>query len=433
MTTDDDHGSMLGHVLADRRYAAMLGLGFSAGIPYLLVYSTQSAWLSEARVPIETIGLLSELTIAYKLKFVWAPFLDRYDAPFLGALLGRRRGWIVVSQLAVMLALAGVAFGDPGHWLAYTVAFSIALGIAGATQDVTIDGWRITSVPVEKQSVMTAISEMGYRVGTLAAGAGALLLADRLGWRFAYLGMAALMTVGAISAFVAPEPESDYTAAHQHPGFAATVIAPIKEMVSRLGPLAFPIFLMIAGFRMPGYLTSAMSLPLFKSLDYTDTEIATVTKLFGFWVALGATFFSAYIIRRIGMMPSLVLGTIAGSASHLALAWLSESGGGHFWIFAIAVSVEGFAYAFAQVVLINYMSMLTATELAASQYALLTSLCAFPGSILAGASGFVIAKTGFTMFFVLTSLIGIPVALLCWYVMRLHADVSLDPGRHGPG
>jgi MFS transporter, PAT family, beta-lactamase induction signal transducer AmpG len=116
--------------------------------------------------------------------------------------------------------------------------------------------------------------------------------------------MAALMMVGAISAFVAPEPKSDITASQEHPGFVATVVAPIKEMVTRLGQLALPILLMIAGFRMPGYISSAMAFPLFKSLDYSDTDIATVTKLFGFWVALGATFFSAYIIRRIGMMPS---------------------------------------------------------------------------------------------------------------------------------
>ena len=160
-----------------------------------------------------------------------------------------------------MLALAGVAFGDPAHCIAYTAAFSVALGVAGATQDITIDGWRITSVPVAKQSVMTAISEMGYRVGTLAAGAGALLLADRYGWRFAYLGMAALMTVGAISAFVAPEPEVRFTAPHKHRGFAATVIAPIKEMVGRLGPLALPILLMVAGFRMPGYLRAPCRCP----------------------------------------------------------------------------------------------------------------------------------------------------------------------------
>jgi MFS transporter, PAT family, beta-lactamase induction signal transducer AmpG len=423
--------TLFAHLSADRRYAAMLGLGFSSGIPFLLVYVTQSAWLSEAKVPIETIGLMSELTIAYKFKFVWAPFLDKYDAPIFTRLLGRRRGWIVLSQIAVMLALAGIAFGDPAYWLGYTVAFSLALGVAGATQDVTIDGWRITAVPVHKQSVMTAISEMGYRVGTLAAGAGALLLADKYGWRSAYLCMAALMTVGAVSAFVASEPQSDLTASREHPGFVIAVVAPIKEIVKRLGPLALPILLMIAGFRMPGYISSAMALPLFKSLNYSDTDIATVTKLFGFWIALGATFFSSYVIRRVGIMPSLLLGTVAGSAAHLSLAWLSAQGGGDFWTFAVAVGIEGFAYAFAQVVLINYMSSLTATEFAASQYALLTSLCAFPGSLLAGTSGFIIGSTGFTMFFVLTSLIGIPVAALCWYVLRLHADVIPDPERRG--
>jgi PAT family beta-lactamase induction signal transducer AmpG len=431
MTTVPEKGSLLAHLSTDRRYLAMLGLGFSAGMPYLLVYPTQAAWLSDAQVPIETIGLMSELTIAYKLKFIWAPFLDKYDAPVFSALLGRRRGWIVLSQIAVMLSLIGVAFGDPAHFLGYTVAFSLALGVAGATQDVTIDGWRITSVPVAKQSVMTAISEMGYRFGNLAAGAGALLLADRYGWPTAYFFMAGLMLIGAVSAFIAPEPDSDFTVSHKHPGFVATVIAPIKEMITRLGPLALPIFLMIAGFRLPGYISSAMAMPLFKSLHYSDTEIATVTKLFGFWIALGATFFSAYIIRRIGLMPSLLVGTVAGSAAHLSLAWLATQGGGDFWGFALAVSIEGFAYAFAQVVLINYMSSLTSTELAASQFALLTSLCAFPGSLLAGSSGFVIAHTGFTMFFIATSLIGIPVALLCWYVVRLHPAVTPDPERHG--
>ncbi len=431
MPNDPEKASLLAHLWADRRYAAMLGLGFSSGIPFLLVYVTQSAWLSEAKVPIETIGLMSELTIAYKFKFVWAPFLEKYDAPIFSALLGRRRGWIVVSQIAVMLALAGIAFGDPAQWLTYTVAFSLALGLAGATQDVTIDGWRITSVPVQKQSVMTAIAEMGYRFGTLAAGAGALILADRYGWRSAYLCMGALMTVGAISAFIAPEPESDLTVKHEHPGFVAAVVAPIKEIVTRLGPLALPIFLLIAGFRMPGYLSTAMSMPLFKSLNYSDTDIATVTKLFGFWIALAATFFSAYLIRKIGLMRSLLVGTVVASASHLSLAWLSADGGNDFYIFVITTGIEGFAYAFAQVVLINYMSALTATELAASQFALLTSVCALPGSLLAGGSGFIIQRTGFTMFFVLTSLIGIPVAALCWYVVRRHPEVTPDPERHG--
>ena len=414
----------LSHLAEDKRYAAMAGLGFSSGLPFLLVYSTQSAWLSEAGVPIETIGLLSELTIAYKFKFVWSPFLDKYDPPLLASFIGRRRGWIIVSQIAVMLALGGVAFGDPGHWIAWTVVFSLVLGFAGATQDVTIDGWRITAAPPGKQSLMTAFSEAGYRFGTLAAGAGALIAADRYGWRVAYICMAVLMTIGALSAILAPEPESDLVVRRDHPsGYVATIITPIRELLGRLGPWAVPVLLLIAGFRMPGYMSSAMSVPLFKSLHISDTDIATVTKMFGFWIALGGTFLASYIVRKVGLMTSLLVGTVAGSASHLSLAWLAGTGQGDLLPFAVAVSVEGLAYSFAQVVLITYMSSLVSTEFAASQYALMTSLCALPGSLLAGASGFVIERTGFEDFFIGTSLIGIPVALLAWFVWRNHPPV----------
>jgi MFS transporter, PAT family, beta-lactamase induction signal transducer AmpG len=411
----------LAHLREDRSYAAMLGLGFSMGMPYLLVYSTQSAWLSEAGVPLHTIGLLAELTIAYKFKFIWAPFLDKYDPPFLAGWLGRRRGWIVLSQIAIVAALLGVAFGDPAHFIGWTIGFSLALGFAGATQDVTVDGWRITAAPAHRQSTMTAFMEAGYRVGTLAAGAGALLIADRWGWRASYLCMGGLISVGAIAALAAPEPLSDLQTKREHPGFVATVIAPIKELVTRLGPWALPVLVLIAGFRMPGYLTSAMAMPLFKSLHISDTDIATVTKLFGFWIALGGTFFATFVVRRIGLMATLLVGTVAGSASHLALAWLASEGRNDYIAFAVAVGIEGFAYAFAQVVLITYMSELASTELAASQYALMTSLCALPGSFLAGASGFIVERVGFEHFFIGTSLIGIPVALLAWFVWRNHS------------
>jgi PAT family beta-lactamase induction signal transducer AmpG len=425
----------LRHLFSDRRLATMLGLGFSSGIPFLLVYVTQSAWLSEAKVPIELLGLMSELTLAYKFKFVWAPFLDRYDAPIFSRLLGRRRGWIIVSQIAVMLTLAGVAFGDPAHWLAWTIVFSLALGFAGATQDVVIDGWRITVAPAERQALMSSWAEIGWRMGNLAAGAGALYLADGFGWRAAYLCMAALMAPGMVAALLAPEPPSDKrlsdkTVRPEHPGFVATVTEPIKELITRLGPLAIPVLVMVAGFRMPGYVSSAMALPLFKSLHYSNSDIATVTKLFGFGVGLGGTFLASYVVPRIGMMASLLVGTVFGSASHLSLAYLAvhgDHGGGEFWTFATAVSVDSFAYAFASIVLITYMSSLTSTKHAASQYALLTSLCALPGSLLAGTSGFVIERLGFEWFFVATSLIGVPVAVSCWYVWRLQQRTQPQP------
>jgi MFS transporter, PAT family, beta-lactamase induction signal transducer AmpG len=229
MPTGSDNTLSLRHLVSDRGVAAMLGLGFSSGIPFLLVYVTQSAWLSEAKVPISILGLMSELTLAYKFKFVWAPFLDRYDAPFFSSLLGRRRGWIVLSQIGVMLALAGVAFGDPTQWLAWTVVFSLALGFAGATQDVVIDGWRITVVPPERQALMSSWAEIGWRIGNLAAGAGALYLADSFGWRAAYLCMAALMAPGMIAALLAPEPVSDMTAHSKPSGFVGPLPSPSRN------------------------------------------------------------------------------------------------------------------------------------------------------------------------------------------------------------
>ena len=407
-------------LFTDRRIAPALGLGFTSGIPFLLVYATQSAWLSDSGISITTIGLLSELTLAYKFKFLWAPFLDRYDPPLLGRPLGRRRGWIVVAQLGVVATLAGIAFGDPAHWLAWTIIFSLALGFAGATLDLVIDGWRITSVrPPEKQAVLSSWTEIGWRIGNLAAGAGALFLADRIGWRGAYLCMGALMLPGMIAAMLAPEPQSDKHAHLARAGFVETVWAPIRELLTRLGPTAPVILLLVAGFRMPGYIASAMAVPLFKHQGFSNTDIATVTKLFGFWIALAGTFLAGALIPRIGMLPSLLIGTVAGSLSHLSLAYLAAHGGDGgtaFWTFAAAVSIDGFAYAFASVVLITYMSTLASPAHAASQFGLMTSLCAFPGSVLAGFSGFAIERTGFTWFFVGTSLIGLPVALLAFYV-----------------
>src|SRR4051812_28780044 len=409
------------HLFSDRRIAAALGLGFTSGIPFLLVYGTQSAWLSEAKVPIGTLGLLSELTLAYKFKFLWAPFLDRYDAPLFSRRLGRRRGWIVVSQIAVMLALAGIAFGDPEHWLAWTVVFSLALGFVGATQDMVIDGWRITVAPAERQALLSSWAEIGWRVGTFVAGAGALYLADAFGWRAAYLCMAAAMAPGVIAALLAPEPESDKTASHEHPGFIETVSAPIKELIARLAPMAVPILALVAGFRMPGYGSSAMAMPLFKSLHYSNADTATVTKLFGFWVALGGTFLAAYVVPRIGMMASLFVGTVFGSASHLSLAYLAAHGGhggGAGWPFAGAGRIDNFAYAF-RLHRSHPLHVPSRLDGARGEPIRASDLALRPaGQPAGGASGFAIERLGFEWFFVATSLIGVPVAVLAWYVWR---------------
>lgn len=410
--------------VSDRRYAAALGLGISSGLPLPLVYSVQAAWLKDVEVPISTIGLLSEMSIAYKLKFLWAPFLERYELPVLGAWLGRRRGWILLMQFAAAVALGCIAFGNPAHSLTWTIVFSVALGFAASTQDIVIDDWRINAMPAEKMSVITSVLEIGWRVGNLISAAGALYMAQFYGWRAAYLAMAVAMMPGIIATMIAPEPDVASPPSDGQ-GFVALVVTPIKDLVGRLGSMAWPILLLVAGFRMPGYIAMAMATPLFKTLDYSNADIATVTKLFGFGTGIAATMFAAFLVPRIGLMATLLIGTVAGSSSHLALAWLAvHGGGGHdFWAFAIAVSIDSFAYAFASYVLIMYMSTLTVAKRAGSQFALLSSVVAIPGSMLAAVSGFAVESVGFTWFFVGTSLIGLPVAILCLYVWSVDARV----------
>jgi PAT family beta-lactamase induction signal transducer AmpG len=411
----------------DRRYLAMLGLGFSSGIPYQLVYYTQSDWWTQAGVAIGIIGLLGELAIAYQLKFLWAPFLDSYSPPLIGRWLGKRRGWIVLAQLGCMSSLAGVAFGDPGHFLIWTIAFSLSLGVFGATQDAAIDGWRINAAPEGKQALMNSFSEIGYRFGSLASGAVALSLGQHLGWRASYLCMAALLLLSAGFAWLAPEPDLDRLPPGPRPGLLDIVWIPLKDMMSRLGTFAIPVLVLIAGFRLPGYLTSAMSMPLFKHLQYSEDHIALVTKTFGFFIGIAATMFSAWLVRRIGILRSLFIGTATASASHLSLAWLAVHGN-EFWAFCLAVSIEGFAYVFAQMVLITFMSLIVSKEHATAQFALLTSLCAILGHQFAAGSGLVVAHFGFPFFFVGSALVGVPVALLAWWLWR--RGFSVDAIAH---
>ena len=407
----------------DRRYLAMLGLGFSSGIPYQLVYYTQSDWWTQAGVAIGVIGLLGELAIAYQLKFLWAPFLDSCSPPLIGRWLGQRRGWIVLAQLGCMVSLAGVAFGDPGHFLAWTIAFSLSLGVSGATLDAAIDGWRINAAPEGQQALMNSFSEIGYRFGSLASGAVALSLGQHLGWRASYLCMAALLVLGAGCAWLAPEAGRDRRPSGPRPSLFETVWIPLTDLVSRLGRFAVPVLVLIAGFRLPGYLTSAMSMPLFKHLQYSDDHIALVTKTFGFFIGIAATMFSAWLVRRIGIQRSLFIGTAAASASHLSLAWLAVHGN-EFWAFSLAVSIESFAYVFAQMVLITFMSLIVSKEHATAQFALLTSLCAFLGHQFAAGSGLVVAHLGFPLFFVGSALVGLPVALLAWWIGRRGFSVT---------
>jgi PAT family beta-lactamase induction signal transducer AmpG len=405
----------LSQVLRDPRLALMLALGFSSGLPFLLIFSTQSVWLREVGVSRSAIGLMSYAALAFAFKFAWAPIIDRFDPPGLGALLGRRRGWMLTAQIGVALGLAGLAFGNPAQALTWNVAFAFLTAFAAATQDATIDGWRIDAAPPERQGMMAAIYQLGYRLAMLCAGAGALYIADFVSWRAAYLAMAALMAVGVGGCLLSPRLDLP---AREAGTKAAAFGEPLADLVRRYGAALVVILALVAIYRLPDFVSGVMANPLYIDLGFSKSEIATVSKLYGVWIGMAGAFGGGIAVARLGRMPSLLIGGFAASASHLTLAYLAASGA-QAPLLTLSVSIESFASGFAGAALIAYMSSLVSPAFAATQYALLSSLYALPGKFVGGLSGVMVDAFGYVKFFIATATIGIPVVVLTLVVWRL--------------
>lgn len=416
----------LREIVSDRRLAVILWLGFGSGLPILLVLGTQTLRLAEAKVPVETITLMTWVALPYSLKFIWAPAVDGVDVPWLAARLGRRRAWLLVAQLGVVAGLVALAFAEPARGLAGLAAAACFTAFAGATQDIVVDGWRIDAAPVERQGVMAAVYNFGYRLALLCAGAGTLYLADYAGWRRAYLAMAALMGVGIAAGLLAPRlPERARPDADVAPARVSRRLGqyaePLRDLARRFGWRLAAIALLVALYRLPDFLTGAVAGKLYIDLGFSKSEIATMSKIYGVWVGVAGAFAGGWAITRIGLMPALLIGGASASASHLCLALLAASGKS-LALLGFAVSVENFAGNFAGAALVTYMSSLTAPAFAASQYAVLSSLYALFGKLVAGWSGFAVHAFGYATFFVASSTIGVPVAVLCIVVWALQAS-----------
>jgi PAT family beta-lactamase induction signal transducer AmpG len=409
----------------------MLALGFSSGLPFLLIFSTQSAWLREAGVSRSAIGLMSYAALAFTLKFAWAPFIDEFDAPLLSAWLGRRRGWMLLAQIAVLAGLIGLSFGAPAQTLSWSFAFAFLTAFAAATQDVTIDGWRIDAAPIERQGMMSAAYQLGYRLALLCAGAGALYIADFASWRAAYLAMAGLTLVGIGGCLLSPRLDRP-KAAKEKRSFAVSFVEPVTDLVRRYGAALIAILALVAIYRLPDFVSGVMAMPLYIDLGFTKSDIATVSKLYGVWIGIAGAFGGGFAVARLGLMPSLIIGGVAASSSHLTMALLA-SHGASLPLLTLAVSVENFAAGFAGSALIAYMSSLVSPAYAASQYALLSSLYALPAKLIGGLSGVMVDEFGYVRLFIATALIGIPVVALSLTVWRMQGNGTASaPAREQP-
>lgn len=415
--------------LRQPKVAVMLALGFSSGLPFLLTAGTFGYWLRDEGTTLKAIGFISWVGMAYVLKPVWAPIVDRVDVPILGR-LGRRRGWMLLSQLLVAFGLIAMAASGPAD-LTKIGAFALLVALASATQDIVVDAWRIeASSDPEEMGLLASAYSMGYRVAIIIADAAIIAYAAHLGWPQSYVAMAVLMGIGVAATFFAMEPaQADAVMQAKAPlwtprGFFDAVVGPFIDFFATHKTLGFLMLAAIAAYRLPDYLMGPMYNPFYHDLGLTKDTVAVVRAATGLPGAFVGIAVSGLCAVRFGLFPTLIAGSVLQGFGTAAFALLTVSH--DIPIFTAVMALDNFAQAFAGVALVAYMSSLTGLGYTATQYALLSSTYAFLGKFLKGFSGAVVdglAQTqglmgAYATSWIVTGLTAIPPILLFLLLAR---------------
>ncbi len=427
-------------VYARPKVIAMLFLGFSAGLPFLLVFSTLGTWLADEDVSRTTIGFFSWIGIMYSIKVFWAPVVDRVPLPILGKLLGQRRSWLLLAQSGIAGGLLLLAYTTPANNLQLFAMLALLVAFSSATQDIVIDAYRIEAIEKEYQAAMAASYVLGYRFATLAAGAGALYIADFVDWRVAYITMAALTSVGIVTTFVirehARQLEADTLAREEQlisqveevahlqgslqrltEWFLAAVVSPFVDFFKSKGRYALLILLLISTYRITDITMAVMANPFYLDLGFSKTDIANVSKLFGFFLTIAGAVFGGVLVMRFGIMRIMLAGGLLVIGSNFLFALLSTMGT-NIIMLAVVIGADSFAGGIAITVFIAYLSSLTNKAYTATQYALFSSLMTLFPKIIAGFSGVVVDAYGYFAFYIYTSLLGLPAIIIIIYLIK---------------
>ncbi len=376
------------------KVAVMLALGFASGLPFLLTQNTLGYWLRDEGTSLKVIGFISWVGLAYVLKPFWAPVVDRVDVPLLGR-LGRRRGWMVLSQIVVAAGLVGMAVVGPGGGLTAIGAFAVVVAFASSTQDIVIDAWRIeAAADAEEIGLLSSAAQLGYRIAILVADAAIIAAAARLGWPVSYVAMAVLMAIGVVASLFAFEPARADAVMHEKAplwtprGFFDAVVGPFIDFFSAHKALGLLMLAAIAAYRLPDFLMGPMYNPYYHDLGLTKDAVAVVRGATGLPGAFVGIAVSGVFALRFGLFPTLILGSVLQGLGTAAFALLTLYHG--LGAFTAVMALDNFAQAFAGVALVAYMSSLTGLGYTATQYALLSATYAFLGKFLKGFSGQVI-------------------------------------------
>ena len=407
----------------------MLFLGFSAGLPLLLILGTLSFWLREAGIDRSTIGYLTWVGLIYAFKWVWAPLVDTLPIPFLTRFFGRRRSWLLFAQTLIIFGLIGMASVDPKVALNSIVWCALLVAFGSATQDIALDAFRIESADSDRQAALSATYQTGYRLALIWSGAGVLWLAARVevgsgtydvaAWQFAYLCMAASIGIGVLTTLFSKEPVAVQLARVRNAKewLYQTLIEPFAEFLGRYRWHAVIILGLIAIYRISDVVMGIMANPFYVDMGYTKDEVAAVSKVFGVIMTLTGAFVGGVLTLRFGVMRILFFGAILSAVSNVLFAWLANQGHdlqGLIWV----ISADNLSSGIASAAFIAFLSALTNIRYSATQYALFSSMMLLLPKWLAGFSGAFVDTFGYQTFFLGTAIIGAPVLLLIWLAIH---------------
>jgi PAT family beta-lactamase induction signal transducer AmpG len=413
-------------IYRDRRMLAILLMGFASGLPLLLTTSTLSYWLARRGVDKTAIGLFALVGLPYSLKFLWAPVLDYVRVPWLGERLGRRRAWTLVSQALLVLAILGMGATDPAQHPFATALLAFAVAFCAATQDVAVDAYRIEVLREHEQGAGAAATQSGYRIGLLAAGAGAIALADFVAWPIVFAALASLVGVGAVAVVLAPEPLAP--AAPPSADWKHAFLDPLRDLLSRDQAAVIIAFALL--YKFGDAIAGAMANPFYVELGFSGVEIASVTKVFGIVANLLGVIAGGVFVARAGVFRALLIGGILQAATNLLFAVQAQVGH-QVAMLALAIGADGFTGGLASSAFVAYLSGLCRKGMSATQFALLTSLMATGRTVLASGSGWLADVTDWTTFFIATTLLAIP-GLLLLLALRPAATGTRAPEPGSP-
>jgi len=428
----------------------LLFLGFSSGLPLLLVFGTLSFWLREAGVERSTIGFVSWVALAYGFKWVWAPVVDRVPLPGLTRWLGRRRGWLLFAQLTLAIGLVGMALTDPARDLTQLVFLAVAVAFASATQDIVIDAFRIEAAPLRLQAALASTYMIGYRLAMICASAGVLWLAawadpdetsyQAAPWALAYGVMALLMGVGILTTLLVREPQRVANAGSREregrgnrwltrrrwlptlflPGVQwlwQTVVSPFWDFLARYRWQALLLLLLIGSYRISDIVLGVIANVFYVDMGFTKAEVANVTKVFGVVMTLLGAVLGGSLATRYGVMRILFTGALLSAATNLLFAAMARVGA-EVPMLVVVVAMDNLSGGLASAAFVAYLSGLTNINYSATQYALFSSVMLLFPKFLGGYSGAMVDSMGYPAFFTLTALIGVPVLALVWVAWR---------------